>query len=62
VEAFFSTHPTDHSRVAATRHQIAELGNVTGRDLVRDTPEFHAIQARVRAFPAPPPQGVADRR
>jgi predicted Zn-dependent protease len=54
VEAFFSTHPTDQSRVAATRRQIAELpGNPAA--LRRDSPEFHAIQERVRALPAPPP-------
>jgi len=58
-ESFFSTHPTDQSRVAATRKQIAAVG-VAGKDLVRDTPEFHAIQARVKAMPqapkAPPPK------
>jgi predicted Zn-dependent protease len=51
-ESFFSTHPTDQSRVAATRKQIAAQG-VAGKDLMRDTPEFHAIQARVRAMPPP---------
>jgi len=54
VEAFFSTHPSDESRVAATRKQIAGLRIDPKRDLVRDTPEFHAIQALVRAWPAPP--------
>jgi predicted Zn-dependent protease len=62
VEAFFSTHPTDQSRVAATRRQIAQLNPSPGPGLVRDTPEFHAIQERVRAFPAPPPKATADRR
>ena len=62
VQAFFSTHPTDQSRVAATRRQIAQLDPAPGPDLVRDTPEFHAIQARVRAFPAPPPPDTAARR
>ncbi len=60
VEAFFSTHPTDQSRVAATRKQIGTLGLGTGQDLMRDSPEFHAIQARVKALPpapkAPPPK------
>jgi len=55
VEAFFSTHPTDQSRVAATRKQIAALGLKPDRQLLRDTPEFHTIQARVRALPAPEP-------
>ena len=55
VEAFFSTHPTDQARITATRTQIAALPVEPGRTLVRDTPEFHAIQARVRALPAPKP-------
>jgi predicted Zn-dependent protease len=54
VEAFFSTHPTDQSRVAATQKQIAEYAPAHERALVRDSPEFHAIQAHVRALPAPP--------
>ena len=54
-EAFFSTHPTDASRVAARRKQIAELHLTPASNLLRDTPEFHAIQARVRGLPAPEP-------
>jgi predicted Zn-dependent protease len=53
VESFFSTHPADESRVAATRKQIAGLSDV-GLNLLQDTPEFHAIQARVKAMPPPP--------
>jgi len=53
-EAFFSTHPTDQARVSATRRQITRL-EPPPAELVRDTPEFHTIQARVRALPAPPP-------
>jgi predicted Zn-dependent protease len=57
VEAFFATHPTDQSRVAATRQQIAQLNPAPGPDLIRDTPEFHSVQTRVRGLPAaPPPQ------
>ena len=55
VEAFFSTHPTDAARVAATRREIAAISSEQRQNLVRDTPEFHAIQARVRALPPPPP-------
>jgi len=53
-EAFFSTHPTDASRVAATRQQISEFPAAHAQGLVRDTPEFHTIQERVKALPAPP--------
>jgi predicted Zn-dependent protease len=54
VESFFSTHPTDQSRVTATRQQIAALGPAAVKDLLRDNPEFHTIQAQVKAIPAPP--------
>lgn len=54
AESFFATHPTDQSRVAATRKQIAALPPVSGQNLLRDTPEFHDIQARMKAFPPPP--------
>jgi predicted Zn-dependent protease len=54
LESFFSTHPTDQSRVSATRKQIESVPRAPGQDLVRDTPEFHAIQARVKAMPPPP--------
>jgi predicted Zn-dependent protease len=54
VAAFFSTHPTDQSRVSATRNQIAKLPAAHAPGLVRDSPEFHVIQERVRSLPAPP--------
>ena len=62
VAAFFSTHPTDQSRISATRQQIARLDPVPGPRLKRDSPEFHAIQATVRALPAPPPRDASERR
>jgi len=55
LEAFFATHPTDQSRVAATRKQISELPDISDRTLERDNPEFHVIQARVKGLPPPPP-------
>jgi len=54
VDAFFSTHPTDQARISGTRRQIAELTPRPESTLIRDTPEFHAIQAQVRAWPRPP--------
>jgi beta-barrel assembly-enhancing protease len=54
VAAFFSTHPTDQSRVAATRTLISETPAAHAAGLVRDSPEFHAIQDRVKALPPPP--------
>ena len=60
VEAFFSTHPTDASRVAATRRQIASLPPTSGPTLRRDSPDFHTVQERVRALPAAPRSSQAD--
>ncbi len=54
VDAFFASHPTDEARISALSRQIDELGSLSGRTLERDTPEFHAIQARIRSLPAPP--------
>ena len=64
LDAFFSTHPTDQARIDALDRQIAARGAPPGRKLVRDTPEFHEIQARLRAMPPPPPSDtvVAQRR
>jgi predicted Zn-dependent protease len=55
LDAFFATHPTDEKRIAALRRQIAELDLSRTGTLVRDKPEFHAIQERLRALPEPPP-------
>jgi predicted Zn-dependent protease len=55
VEAFFSTHPTDQSRVTATRKQIARLPRALRDSLERDDAAFHELQTRVRALPAAPP-------
>jgi beta-barrel assembly-enhancing protease len=62
VEAFFSTHPTDQARISATRRQIAGLDPESRPDLVRDSPDFHAIQTRARALPAPPPTALPEQR
>lgn len=55
LEAFFASHPTDESRIAALRREIAALGESTGAPLIRDTPDFQAFRERVRALPMPPP-------
>jgi predicted Zn-dependent protease len=55
LEAFFASHPTDESRIAALRREIAALGPATGAPLIQDTPEFRAFRDRVRALPLPPP-------
>jgi predicted Zn-dependent protease len=60
IDAFFATHPTDEARIAALNRQITALGPAGRQELVRDTPEFHEIQDRLRALPPPPdPQETA---
>lgn len=55
LDAFFASHPTDERRISAVRRQIAALGELAGRRLIRDAPEFHSVQERLRALPPPPP-------
>lgn len=54
LDAFFASHPTDEARIFALRRQITGLGHPAGQ-LLRDTPEFHAVQARLRSL-SPRPQ------
>lgn len=55
VEAIFASHPPDQARIVAINRRIEALGDLRARHLVRDTPELHAMQARLRALPPPPP-------
>lgn len=55
LEAFFASHPTDESRIAALRREIAAHSVTPGTTLLRDTPEYQAFRDRVRALPIPPP-------
>jgi len=52
IDAFFASHPTDEARISVLRRQIARLPT-SSRQLSHDTPEFHDIQARLRALPKP---------
>jgi predicted Zn-dependent protease len=54
IDAFFSTHPTDESRIAALRRQIDAIAPERKAMLVRDTPEFQAVKKRIREMPEPP--------
>ena len=55
LEAFFASHPTDESRIAALRRHIATLERSVDPPLLKDTPEFQQFRNRVRALPLPPP-------
>jgi hypothetical protein len=43
-------NPTDQARITATRQQLTDLPR-TDRGLIRDTPEFHTVQASTRIHP-----------
>jgi predicted Zn-dependent protease len=58
IDAFFASHPTDEARISALDRQIAQLTLKPGQ-LLRDTPDFHTIQVRLRAMP-PPPRDTTD--
>jgi predicted Zn-dependent protease len=55
LEAFFASHPTDESRIAALRRHIAAPGSPGAAALTRDTPEYQAFRDLVRRLPLPPP-------
>ena len=54
VSAFFSTHPLEEDRIAATEAQIARIDPAILATLTRDTPAFQAFKRRVAALPAAP--------
>jgi beta-barrel assembly-enhancing protease len=54
IDAFFSTHPTDEARITALNRQIAGTDGARENGLIRDVPDFHSIQKRLRAMPPPP--------
>lgn len=56
LEAWFSTHPTEESRITDTNALIAKIDPLILNSLTQDSPNFHAFKDRVRALPAPPPQ------
>ncbi|HEU4563973.1 MAG TPA: M48 family metallopeptidase [Gemmatimonadaceae bacterium] len=58
VEAWFSTHPTEESRIAATKATIAKIDPAILEGLTRDTPNFQAFKRRVQSLPpSPAPRG-----
>jgi beta-barrel assembly-enhancing protease len=59
LDAFFSTHPLEESRIQATEAQIAQIDPAILRTLATDTPGFQAFKRRVRALPpSPTPQAA----
>jgi len=56
LDAWFSTHPTEESRITDTNALIAKIDPLILNSLTKDSPNFHAFKDRVHALPAPPPQ------
>jgi predicted Zn-dependent protease len=54
VDAFFSTHPLEESRIAATNAQIAAYPAAEVRNLQVDSDAFKAFKRRVAALPPSP--------
>lgn len=55
VEAWFTTHPLEESRIAATQAQIQRtVQPAVLASLTRDTRNFHAFQDRLRSLPRTP--------
>ena len=52
ISKSFSTHPQTPARVKRTRHEIATVLPLRSHSIV-DTPEFHAIQARLKRLDNP---------
>ncbi len=60
VDAFFSTHPLEESRITATTNQIAGYTAAQLRILKVDTDAFQQMKSRLNALPpSPTPKAVA---
>jgi predicted Zn-dependent protease len=54
LDAWFTDHPLEEDRVAATRSEIASYNPAILRGLTSNTQAFNDFKARVRTLPAPP--------
>ncbi len=55
VDAWFSTHPTEESRIADTRKVIASYDPLILQGLTKDSPNFQQFKQRLRSLPPSPP-------
>jgi len=51
MEAWFSSHPMEESRVRTTEEEIARIDPVVLNSLTRDTRSFQAFKARLASLP-----------
>ena len=54
VEGWFSTHPLEEDRIAATRAQIAQISPSIMRTLTTDSQRYQAFKQRIRSLPPSP--------
>jgi beta-barrel assembly-enhancing protease len=54
VEGWFSTHPMEEDRIAATRAMIAQISPSVLRTLSTDSQRYQAFKQRVRSLPPSP--------
>ena len=54
VEGWFSTHPLEEDRIAATRAMIAQISPSVLRTLSTDSQRYQAFKQRVRSLPPSP--------
>ncbi len=55
VDAWFSTHPTEETRIAEARQMIANYDPLILEGLTRDSQNFQAFRQRLRSLPPSPP-------
>ena len=54
VEGWFSTHPLEEDRIAATRTQIAQISPSIMRTLRTDSPQYQTFKKRIQSLPPSP--------
>ena len=55
VSGWFASHPFEEDRITAVQRVIAAAPRPDSARLTSDDEAFHALQARLRALPPPPP-------
>jgi beta-barrel assembly-enhancing protease len=55
VDAWFSTHPTEESRIAESRKMIQAIEPIILEGLTKDSQNFQAFRQRLRSLPPSPP-------
>lgn len=54
VDAWFSTHPTEETRIAETRRMIASVDPLILEGMMVDSPRFQEFKRRLLSMPPPP--------